>query len=103
MKREIILFISLAFSLLIGDPITINAQPNLIKRNVIFIVADDMNNHVGFMGNPEAYSPNFNRLAAHGMVFRNNYCQYPLCNPSRASFLSGWRPDKTTVFNNETL
>lgn len=72
------------------------------KYNVIMICEHDMNDHIGFLDEPEAYSPNFERLAAHGMVFKRNYCQYPLCSPSRTSAFSGWRPDKTGIFNNET-
>jgi arylsulfatase A-like enzyme len=72
------------------------------KYNVLMICVHDMNDHVGFLGNTEPYTPNFNRLAAHGMVFRYNYCPYPLCSPSRTSLLSGWRPDKTKVFDNGT-
>lgn len=71
------------------------------KYNVLLILTHDMNDHVDFLGNPEPKSPNFDRLAAHGIVFRHNYCQYPLCSPSRTSFLSGLRPDETHIYSNE--
>lgn len=72
------------------------------KYNVLFIVADDMNDRVDFLGNPEVVTPNFHRLLQHGMLFTHAYAQYALCNPSRTAFLSGWRPDKTGIFDNRT-
>jgi len=83
--------------MILAEPI--QAQPNA-HYNVLFIVIDDMNDRIGLLGSPEVVSPNLKRLAAHGMVFKDAYCQYALCNPSRTSFLSGWRPDKTKIFTN---
>jgi uncharacterized sulfatase len=68
--------------------------------NVLFIAVDDMNDRIGFLGNSEVVAPNLKRLVARGMVFKLAYCQYPLCNASRTSILSGWRPDKTQIFGN---
>jgi len=70
--------------------------------NVLFIVMDDMNERAGVFGYPEVLTPNLNRLAQRGVVFKKAYCQFPLCNASRTSLLSGWRPDKTGVFDNNT-
>lgn len=68
--------------------------------NVIFIVVDDLNIQFDAYGNPDAQAPNFARLLQHGLWFKQTYCQYGLCNPSRTSFLSGKRPDATGVFSN---
>ncbi len=72
------------------------------QYNVLFIVSDDMNDHCTFFGDTDVVMPNLQRLAAHGMLFRRAYCQYPLCSPTRTSLLSGWRPDKTGIFVNNT-
>jgi iduronate 2-sulfatase len=72
------------------------------KPNVVFIVCDDMNTHVTTSGYPHIQTPNFSRLAADGMTFNRAYCQYPVCGPSRASFLSGLYPESTGVIDNKS-
>ncbi|HEX4132292.1 MAG TPA: sulfatase [Pirellulales bacterium] len=69
------------------------------KPNVLFIVADDLNDWIGCLGgHPQAQTPCMDRLAKRGTLFVNAHCQAPLCNPSRVSFLTGRRPSKTGVY-----
>jgi len=72
------------------------------KPNVLFIVCDDLNTHVSTSGYPHISTPAFDHLAAQGMTFRRAYCQYPVCGPSRASFLHGLYPQSTGILDNNS-
>ena len=70
------------------------------QPNILFIVCDDLNTHVSTSDYPYISTPAFDALADNGMTFERAYCQYPVCGPSRASFLSGLYPESTGVTNN---
>ena len=73
------------------------------QYNVVFIMVDDLRPLLGCYGHPEMHTPNIDALAERGTLFNRAYCQIPLCNASRASILTGLRPQTTRVFANTTI
>jgi len=79
------------------------AKPAARKLNVLFLMSDDMRVELGCYGSMfAAKTPNLDALARAGVRFDRNYCQFPLCNPSRASLLTGRPATKTGVLGNRT-
>ena len=70
------------------------------KLNVLFIIADDLNCDLGSYGNSVVKTPNIDRLAKRGVLFENAHNQYPLCGPSRASFMTGMYTNQTKITEN---
>ena len=86
----------------------LNAQPqgftrpaqqenNSNRPNVLFIASDDLSSALNAFGNSAVHTPNFDRLAKMGIVFNRAYNQSPLSGPSRASIMTGYRPDRIGV------
>jgi iduronate 2-sulfatase len=63
------------------------------RWNIVLLISDDMNTSLGCHGDSQARTPRIDGLAARGQRFNRAYCAYPLCNPSRSSFLTGLFPD----------
>lgn len=70
------------------------------KPNILFIVCDDLNTHVSTSGYDAIQTPTLAAFGQEAMTFQQAFCQYPVCGPSRASFLSGLYPESTGVLNN---
>lgn len=69
------------------------------QPNVLLISIDDLNDWVGCLGgHPQAITPNIDRLAEMGTLFANAHCQSPVCNPSRASMMTGRYPHSTGIY-----
>jgi iduronate 2-sulfatase len=69
------------------------------RPNILFIAVDDLRPDLGVYGHPLARTPHIDRLAAGGTTFLRAYCQEAVCSPSRASIMTGLRPDATGVWN----
>ena len=83
--------------------ITPSVSPKTVKpkrKNILFVVCDDLNTHVSTSGYEPITTPNLAKLAKESITFNRAFCQYPVCGPSRASFLSGLYPQSTGVLNN---
>ena len=69
------------------------------RPNVLLVSIDDLNDWVGVLGgHPQAQTPNIDRLAKMGTLFRNAHCQSPVCNPSRASMMTGRYPHTSGIY-----
>lgn len=71
------------------------------KKNVLFIVCDDLNTHVLPSGYDPIKTPALAQFASGAMTFNHAFCQYPVCGPSRASMMSGLYPESSGVINNK--
>ena len=72
------------------------------KPNVLLIIVDDLRDYGGAFTREVVKTPNLDRLRAHGTTFERAYVQYPVCNPSRCSLMSGLRAEQTGITGNDT-
>jgi arylsulfatase A-like enzyme len=92
-----VLLIALALGACRATPTVPAARPN-----VLFIAVDDLRPELGCYGATHAITPHIDRLAASGMVFTQAHCQQAVCNPSRASVMTGLRPETLGVLDLRT-
>lgn len=72
------------------------------KPNILFIAIDDLRTELGCYGSEIAVTPNMDKLAADGLMFNRAYCQQAICSPSRASLMTGARPETINIIENYT-
>jgi arylsulfatase A-like enzyme len=87
--------------LFLPSPVPSASTKQRLIYNVLFVASDDLRPELGSYGNPLIKTPNLDRLASQSTRFDRAYCQYPLCNPSRTSLLTGRYPTQTGVMDNE--
>lgn len=96
MTRLLLIVLS---SLLSLDAINSHTAFAADRPNVLLISVDDLNDWTGCLGgHPQALTPNIDRLADRGTLFVNAHCQSPVCNPSRASMMTGRYPHSTGIY-----
>ncbi len=88
------------FSGMVAMPVVAAEKTTAERPNILFIAVDDLRPELGCYGQDYVHSPNIDRLAAQGVVFRRAYCQQAICGPSRASLMNGMRPDSLGVLQN---
>ncbi|MCA9052545.1 MAG: sulfatase [Planctomycetaceae bacterium] len=87
-------------SLIIFGALVLSVTASAAERmNVLFIASDDLRPELGCYGHPHVKSPNIDRLASEGTLFNRAYCQQAVCNPSRASLMTGLYPETLQVFD----
>lgn len=79
-----------------------SGSPAADQPNVLFLAIDDLRPELGCYGSTIAKSPNIDKLASQGLLFNRAYCQEAICGPSRASLMTGARPDSIGVVENST-
>lgn len=90
----------LAWLALAASVIALGAES--ARPNVLFIAVDDLRTNLGCFGDPVAQTPHLDALAERGVRFTRAYCQQAVCNPSRASVITGRRPDTLRVWDLRT-
>ena len=95
--RTILIFSVLALLMQLTISCNASSQDNdQEKPNVLFISVDDLNDWVNPLdGNPQAITPNLDKLVQHGVLFTNAHCSQAVCTASRNSLLSGLHPTTT--------
>ncbi len=102
MKNSILFMAAMASSFIGHSAQSTKIEGSKSDKNVLFIVVDDLTTTLGCYGHPVVKTPHIDRLANMGIRYNHAYCNYAVCGPSRSSFLTGLRPETTTILDNKT-
>ena len=102
------LLLNVGYEHMVTNTLNSSAPGDLHRKNVLFLITDDMRTQLGCYSGPESvfdtvkmHTPNLDKLAAKSLLLKRAYVQYTLCCPSRASMMTGRRPDTTGVVGND--
>ncbi|MGB0561990.1 MAG: sulfatase [Spirulinaceae cyanobacterium] len=99
-RRQFLLYSSTALAAVL---LRSSSQAQTPPPNILWLTIDDLNDWLGVLGgHPQARTPNLDRLAARGTLFRQAYCTVPACNPSRVATLTGIAPHQSGVYANRS-
>ena len=101
MKNLISIFFLIAFTFSCSS---VDKEKTQVKKkpNILFIAVDDLRPELGCYGSDVAITPNIDKLASQGLLFNRAYCQQAICSPSRASLMTGARPESINIIENFT-
>ncbi len=100
MKNSIVLMAAVAGTFVAQETSAAKNNRPQTDKNVLFIVVDDLTTTLGCYGHPTVKTPNIDRLAQMGVRYNHAYCNYAVSGPSRSSFLTGLKPETTTILDN---
>lgn len=103
MKKINLFLLFLAFGCTTIQKAPAQKGPEGKKYNVLFIAVDDLKPYINSFGYKAVSTPNLDKLAKSSTIFNQNYCQQAVCAPTRASLLTGLRPDKTEIWDLKTM
>ncbi|MBU6172156.1 MAG: sulfatase [Planctomycetes bacterium] len=98
--------LSLLIALILAPLATVHAfdkSEEASRFNVLLLMADDLRDFGGAFTKEVVKTPNLDRLRARGTTFVRAYVQYPVCNPSRSSMMTGLRAEETGIVGNDLL
>ncbi|XP_054707302.1 iduronate 2-sulfatase-like [Uloborus diversus] len=95
----VIAVLGVTVSILIIHPPQTDEDDDTIRKNILFIVVDDLRPALGCYGDKNAITPNIDFLASKSVIFKNAYAQQALCSASRISFLTSRRPDTLHLYD----
>uniref|UniRef100_A0A3P9I2L1 Iduronate 2-sulfatase n=1 Tax=Oryzias latipes TaxID=8090 RepID=A0A3P9I2L1_ORYLA len=93
------MFTCICFFVLVVQILALFGEAREERKNVVFIVADDLRTSLGCYGDSLVKTPNIDQLASKSLVFLNAFSQQAVCAPSRTSMLTSRRPDTTRLYD----